>query len=242
MQTIVIIGAGLRGRLCFINLVHTFSEELRIFLVDKKEKSGTDSASELIYTQQNLPVNKLSAFPNQPNHFKTWLQEQGYTCHFTDTVPYSLYYAYVEEMFQSALALQSSVLDLHVLNDEATDILILQRKAFTQLKSGITLMSDKVVLATGDITAAVLNDKQAALERNMHLNGFMSIDSHTNKIKLAPNGALLDARGIASSILYSLSSVRTLAMHSPKASTANTGFATLAGFNRYNTLANLANL
>ncbi len=235
MQTIVIIGAGLRGTLCFINLVQNRSEALRVFLVDKKEKSGPVSASEQLYIQQNLPINCLSAFTKEANHFYNWLIAKGYLFTPREVAPYAIYSAYVEELYQAALAQQSKELDIHVLDDEATDIVILQRKAFTQLRSGITLMSDKVILATADITPALLQDKKTPLAKNLYTNGFISLDTE-QALRVAPNGALLDAKGNTSSILYTLSGVQGKMVQKSKKVKTAPSIALLAGFNLNNAL------
>jgi uncharacterized NAD(P)/FAD-binding protein YdhS len=238
MQTIAIIGAGLRGTLCFINLIHKRTQNLRIFLVDKKEKSGPLSASEFFYNQQNLPIGQLSAFQEQSNHFHTWLQAQGYSYQLTEVAPYQLYCAYIETLHQQALALQSKSLDIHLLDDEAVDILILRSKAFTKLKSGTILMSDKTILATGGISAPMLQDSNTPLVRNMYLNGFLSMDSETRQVRIDTDGSLIDAKGNSSAILYSLSTEANTPL--PALENKANYLALLAGFNINNAFSSQA--
>jgi uncharacterized NAD(P)/FAD-binding protein YdhS len=158
MQTIAIIGAGLSGTLCLINLVKTQTEKLRIFIIDKTNKPGyglaycTPEPHHLL----NVPAVRMSAFVNEPDHFYNWLLKHRYNYKSSDFVPRFLYGSYIHELYLEAVTRQSKNLEVHYLPNEAIDIELFQRKAFIHLDDNNLVMSDKVILALGNFPAAHL--------------------------------------------------------------------------------------
>lgn len=158
MQTIAIIGAGLSGTLCLINLIKFQTEKLRIFIIDKSTKPGyglaycTPEPHHLL----NVPAASMGAFADAPDHFHQWLVRHRYEYKPDDFVPRFLYGSYINELYLEALSKQSKDLEINFLQNEAIDIEVFQHKAFIHLDDRNLVMSDKVILALGNFPAAHL--------------------------------------------------------------------------------------
>ena len=108
--TIAIIGAGFSGTMLCLHLLRETASTTRILLIERGatfgpgQAYGTDHASHLL----NVPAGRMSAFPDQPSHFLTWLQDQpterlgGPTPTATTFVPRSLYGAYLQDLLAEA--------------------------------------------------------------------------------------------------------------------------------------------
>jgi uncharacterized NAD(P)/FAD-binding protein YdhS len=108
--TIAIIGAGFSGTMLCLHLLREATPATRILLIERTntfgpgQAYGTDHASHLL----NVPAGRMSAFPDQPLHFLTWLQRQpevvlgGPIPTATSFVPRGLYGAYLRDMLAEA--------------------------------------------------------------------------------------------------------------------------------------------
>ena len=108
--TIAIIGAGFSGTMLCLHLLRETAPTTRILLIERGatfgpgQAYGTDHASHLL----NVPAGRMSAFPDQPLHFLSWLQDQpteharAPTPTATSFVPRSLYGAYLRDLLAEA--------------------------------------------------------------------------------------------------------------------------------------------
>lgn len=79
MKQIVIIGGGASGTIALIQSIRTLSNKAYISVIETSEILGQG----LAYSTRedchllNVPVGKMSVFPDHPNHFKDWLNSRN---------------------------------------------------------------------------------------------------------------------------------------------------------------------
>ena len=152
-KRITIIGGGASGTLLAVNLLQAATNQpVEINLVDKKKNIGlgvaysTSKDCHLL----NVPVAKMSASPDDTEHFHRWLKVKGYEFQPDDFVPRRIYGEYLREVLMEAARSKTPSANLNIIDDEAVDILTDEYGAQVILKSGEILFSDKVVLAFGN--------------------------------------------------------------------------------------------
>jgi len=85
MTVITIIGGGFSGAMVATNLLRQATEPLKINLIERhKIGEGIAYGSDSDWHLLNVPVGKMSAFAEEPEHFCHWLKNQG---HGVDTKP-----------------------------------------------------------------------------------------------------------------------------------------------------------
>src|SRR6202008_3978018 len=143
--TIAIIGGGVSGTLTAFHLVRQ-GTRARVILIDQRPDFGlglaysTPSLRHLL----NVPAGKISALPDQPNHFLNWLHK-NYDAKMTkaDFAPRAVFGRYIQSLLKTVPNLdhrQTAVLDCHVAGEQAT----------LDLADGTKIVADAVVLATGN--------------------------------------------------------------------------------------------
>jgi uncharacterized NAD(P)/FAD-binding protein YdhS len=149
--TIAIVGGGVSGALTAYHLVHQ-AAQARVIVVDPRPELGlglaysTPSLKHLL----NVPTGKISALPDQPDHFLDWLHAH-YDPKMTanDFAPRAIFGRYIQSLLtgsQRIEHLQTSVLDCRLDGTRAT----------LNLAGGAKLVADAVVLATGNFDPAPL--------------------------------------------------------------------------------------
>lgn len=75
-QTIVIIGGGFSGTMVAVHLLRLAKCPLKIKLIEKRTKIGQGVAysTPILSHLLNVPVSKMSADPDHPEHFLHWIQ------------------------------------------------------------------------------------------------------------------------------------------------------------------------
>ena len=156
-----IIGGGFTGSLLYIHLLREAPPDTRLYLFDRSGcfgsglAYGTKHAGHLL----NVPAGRMSAFPDRPRDFLTWLERQP--CHVlagvapaeNAFVPRHLYGAYMRDLLLDARC------------GAAADRLILQRDGVVAIEddgsrltlrlfSGGSLRVDAAVMAGGNIPAS----------------------------------------------------------------------------------------
>jgi uncharacterized NAD(P)/FAD-binding protein YdhS len=150
-NTIAIIGGGVSGALTAYHLIRR-GAQTRVILIEPRGNLGlglaysTPSYRHLL----NVPAVKISALPDQPNHFLNWLQK-NYDASMTesDFAPRAVFGRYIQSLLKTASSLdhrQTAVLDCHVAGEQAT----------LDLADGTKIVADAVVLATGNFDPAPL--------------------------------------------------------------------------------------
>ena len=149
---ITIIGGGASGTLLAINLLRkSGSGPLEINLVEKRAAGGGVAFSTPHnFHLLNVPAAKMSAFPDDPDHFLNWLRSESYDFGPLDFIPRGLFGQYLASLLAEARKNAGEDRKLNLVNDTATDLLINERSAEVVLESGEVLPSDRVVLAFGN--------------------------------------------------------------------------------------------
>lgn len=153
MKTFTIIGGGATGTLLAVNLIKNGgAQPITVNLIEKNSKlargvaySTTNEAHLL-----NVPANKMGAFPNDVEGFYKWLTAKNHNYFSNDFVPRKIYGEYLQEILSEAVKNAAECIVVNSYNDEAVDISIENGQAHIILKSGETVISDKVILAFGN--------------------------------------------------------------------------------------------
>lgn len=154
MKRITIIGGGASGTLLAVNLLRqAVREPVAINLVEKRERVGvgvaysTANASHLL----NVPAAKMGAFPDDVEHFYSWLKRNGYDFEPASFVPRMIYGEYLRAVLDDAIRYKPANILITVYDAEAVDVTLDDgAQARVMLNSGEMLPSDKVVLAFGN--------------------------------------------------------------------------------------------
>lgn len=153
MKRITIIGGGASGTLLAANLLRAAGEELiEINLVEKKPAIGRGvaySTPDDIHLL-NVPAARMTAYPDDPDHFLRWLGGRGYEYGPASFVPRKIFGEYLNDVVRSSLETKHEKVRLNVFEDDAVDIKLEENKAQVILASGEFLHSEKVVLAFGN--------------------------------------------------------------------------------------------
>lgn len=157
-QTIAIVGGGFSGAMVAIHLLRQASQPLQIKLIDRRATAGGVAYSTPFDCHLlNVPVGKMSAFPDQPNHFFDWLQNQpsaDSTITAGTFVSRKLYGAYIQAVLTEAQRTAAEAVTLEYIQDEAEAIYPKSEGAFVYLKTGRILAVDQAVLALGNFPPA----------------------------------------------------------------------------------------
>jgi uncharacterized NAD(P)/FAD-binding protein YdhS len=104
---IAIIGGGVSGTLTAIQLLRQTSQPLELILIERRSTLGLGVAYSTASRQHvlNVPARKMSALPDDPDHFLQWLAinaPQAYQPQ--DFVPRPLYGHYIQDLLATTLA------------------------------------------------------------------------------------------------------------------------------------------
>src|ERR1700741_5235224 len=102
-KTIAIIGGGVSGTLTAYNLIRRRAQA-KVILIDPRANLGlglaysTPSYRHLL----NVPAGKISALPDQPDHFLLWLRKH-YDANFSefDFAPRAVFGRYIQSLLQT---------------------------------------------------------------------------------------------------------------------------------------------
>lgn len=168
-MTIAIIGGGVSGTLTAFHLIQQ-KTPAEIILIDQRPNFGlglaysTPSLRHLL----NVPAGKISALPEQPHHFLSWLQS-NYDPSATEHTfaPRAIFGRYIQSLLAQVKGIRqavASVIDLRPGISGATLI----------LDDGREIRADRVVLATGNFEPAPLPGvaPEAIAKRLYHHNAW----------------------------------------------------------------------
>jgi uncharacterized NAD(P)/FAD-binding protein YdhS len=136
---IAIIGSGFSGTLTAVHLLRNSVQPLIIDLYEKAEKNarGVAYSTESDAHFLNVPAGRMSAFPDDPNHFLKWLEETGQKTEPTTFVRRRLYAKYLEKILADA-------------EKQAPPMSVFSRKFREVTEFPADGFYDAVVLATGN--------------------------------------------------------------------------------------------
>jgi len=153
MKRITIIGGGASGTLLAVNLLKNAGDDaLEVDLVERKTRVGRGVAFGTMQPSHllNVPAGRMGAFPDEVDHFHTWLTDRGHTFDSHDFVPRRLFGEYLRDVFDKETTALKPNVRLNLVDDEAVDMSVNGESAEVMLRSGEILPSHKVVLAFGN--------------------------------------------------------------------------------------------
>src|ERR1700738_5054254 len=149
--TIAIIGGGVSGTLTAFHLVRQ-GTPARVILIDQRPDLGLGLAYSTPSYQHllNVPAGKISALPDQPDHFLRWLRRH-YNARMTaaDFAPRAIFGRYIQSLLQTVPRVEHRL-------TSARSCRIVGEQAMLDLADGTKLLSDAVVLAVGNFDPAPL--------------------------------------------------------------------------------------
>jgi uncharacterized NAD(P)/FAD-binding protein YdhS len=150
-KTIAIIGGGVSGALTAFHLVRQ-EAQARVILIDQRPDFGlglaysTPSLRHLL----NVPAGKISALPDQPDHFLNWLRKNHDPAATEKTfAPRAVFGRYIQSLLRSTSPLEQEIATVVDVRPHCSG-------AVLRLHNGCELRADLVVLATGNFDPALL--------------------------------------------------------------------------------------
>src|SRR3984957_9885069 len=111
ITTIAIVGGGVSGTLTAFHLVRQ-TKPARVILIDQRPGFGlglaysTPSLRHLL----NVPAGKISALPDQPNHFLNWLRKNHDPAATEKTfAPRAVFGRYIQSLLASTTQIEQEV-------------------------------------------------------------------------------------------------------------------------------------
>lgn len=174
-QTIAIIGGGFSGAMVATHLLRQATHPLQIKLIERYSSIGRGVAYNTPFGCHllNVPAGKMSAFPDLPDHFLNWLNQQPLAeCQDAESVianqaqftadqfvSRNIYGSYIRAVLAEAQTIAAEGVQLECLQDEAEAIYpAANYPAMTggtiHLKSGQLLQANQIILALGNFPAA----------------------------------------------------------------------------------------
>jgi uncharacterized NAD(P)/FAD-binding protein YdhS len=164
MHTIAIIGGGLSGTLLAIQLLLQHGEmTLKVWLVERSAcvgkgvAYGTCAPSHLL----NVPAGKMSLFPDDPDHFVSWLQTNQLPLGALHFASRPVYARYIGDTLAAAQSRYPG--RLQGVMGEAVDVQEKSEGLVVQLADGQALPCDQAVLALGNFPPTALSVLENAL-------------------------------------------------------------------------------
>jgi uncharacterized NAD(P)/FAD-binding protein YdhS len=149
--TIAIIGGGVSGALTAFHLIRR-GTPARVILIDQRPGFGlglaysTPSLRHLL----NVPAGKISALPDQPDHFLNWLRKNHDPAATEKTfAPRAVFGRYIQSLLASTSPLEQEIAAV-------VDVRPHDFGAVLTLDNGCELRADLIVLATGNFDPAHL--------------------------------------------------------------------------------------
>jgi hydroxyacylglutathione hydrolase len=150
-KTIAIIGGGVSGTLTAFHLIRQ-GTPARVILIDQRPDFGlglaysTPSLRHLL----NVPAGKISALPDQPDHFLNWLRRNHDRAATEKTfAPRAVFGRYIQSLLRETSPLEREIATV-------IDVRLQDSGAVLTLDSGCELRADLIVLATGNFDPAPL--------------------------------------------------------------------------------------
>jgi uncharacterized NAD(P)/FAD-binding protein YdhS len=149
--TIAIIGGGVSGTLTAFHLLRQ-ETPARVILIDQRPDFGlglaysTPSLRHLL----NVPAGKISALPDQPDHFLNWLRENHNPAATEKTfAPRAVFGRYIQSLLASTRGVEQEIATVLDVRRQDSSVVL-------TLDNGCELRADLVVLATGNFDPAPL--------------------------------------------------------------------------------------
>jgi uncharacterized NAD(P)/FAD-binding protein YdhS len=157
MQTIAIIGAGFSGTMVAVHLLQKqLHEPTTIVLIERTGRFtagiayGTSSSSHVL----NVPAGRMSAFPDDPEHFLRWARSREGWITGGTFVPRMMYREYLAETLDEAEQWSKGKICLMRIPAEALLVRMNGDSATIELGGGGRVNAEHVVLSIGNFPPA----------------------------------------------------------------------------------------
>jgi uncharacterized NAD(P)/FAD-binding protein YdhS len=154
MTKITIVGGGVSGVLLAVQLIRAKPNfPLSIMLIEKEKNPwlGVAYSTNKIFHLLNVRAAKMSALPEEENHFVQWLSDHHYNISPKDFAPRFVFREYIEDLFNNTLASKPENIDFKFIHGEAVGIeQINKQEASIHLQDEKTITTNFVVLALGN--------------------------------------------------------------------------------------------
>ena len=172
--TIAIIGGGVSGTLTALHLVRQRTPA-RVILIDQRAEFGlglaysTPSLGHLL----NVPAGKISALPDQPDHFLHWLRKNHDPAATEKTfAPRAVFGRYIQSLLASMSPIEQEIAAV-------VDVRLHDSGAVLTLDNGCELRADLIVLATGNFDPAPLPGiTKAASDSGLYRHNAWAADTY----------------------------------------------------------------
>ena len=189
MPTVAVIGAGFSGLLTAIHVLRSDSC-VRVRLFERSSQFGRGRAYSTANPHHllNVRAENMSAFPNQPDHFKAWLREKGLDGSDGDFVSRGRYGDYLQDELTDALT-QSGLGRLNLEVAQVVSLVPAKDGRWTlESAKGDLFVADAVVLAVGLLAPKAIPGATQKLlgARSIYFNDPWTVD-----LAGAPEGEVL---------------------------------------------------
>lgn len=153
-RRVVIVGGGVSGALTAIQLASSLDEPTSIDIIEPRPTVGrgvaysTDFDGHLL----NVRAGGMSAFPEQPTHFASWLaRSRGLEVEAAKLIfaRRKEYAEYIDETLQDALAANRLITLAHV-RDTAKEVKQFGDNYLVELANGVAIEASQIVVALGN--------------------------------------------------------------------------------------------
>ncbi|PSF32649.1 oxidoreductase [Aphanothece hegewaldii CCALA 016] len=153
--TIAIIGGGFSGTMVATHLLRLANCPLQIKLIEKRANIGQGLAYSTAVEHHvlNVPAGKMSAFPQESEHFINWLQNRYSEKAFTANSFVSRHYygEYLQSILQEAHEKARKDVQIEHIHYEATELQPVDDQVVITCGNGRQITADRVVLALGNL-------------------------------------------------------------------------------------------
>ena len=149
--TIAIIGGGVSGTLTVFHLVRQ-GTPARVILIDQRPdfELGLAYSTPSLRHLLNVPAGKISALPDQPDHFLHWLRKNHDPAATEKTfAPRAVFGRYIQSLLRSTRPFEQEIAAV-------VDVRLQGAGGVLTLDDGCELRADLIVLATGNFDPAPL--------------------------------------------------------------------------------------
>lgn len=159
MKKIGIIGGGFAGTMTAVQLIDKLTEQCEIILINERETLNKGIAYNPYSSKHllNVIAGKMSAYPENPNHFLDWLMQRDdfnnkdKTLISNSFLPRAIYGEYLCEIFESALKkAQEKKIKINVIDSFVIDLDVKENAVSLWLDNNSHLNVDYCVIATGN--------------------------------------------------------------------------------------------
>ena len=147
----LIVGGGASGTLLATQLLRQTRTPIELLLADPEQVGrGVAYGTPYLEHRLNVTAGRMSALPDDADHFVRWLGARGEAAEPTRYVPRATYGEYLRATLVEAVAAAGPGIRFRWLWDEVTAVRVYEDGARVELRAGGTVSADRVALALGE--------------------------------------------------------------------------------------------